>query len=97
MARPGALQFVDKYAAHTNYQQSESIHPFFDEILKETGGVALYQEQLMKMANKIGFSLDEAEISKRKLKKLNLGSKRLNKNVNKIKFQKKLVKFFGRF
>ena len=65
LARPGALQFVDKYAAHTNYQQSESIHPFFDEILKETGGVALYQEQLMKMANKIGFSLDEAEILRR--------------------------------
>ena len=65
LARPGALQFVDKYAAHTNYQQSESIHPFFDEILKETGGVALYQEQLMKMANKIGFTLDEAEILRR--------------------------------
>jgi len=65
LARPGALQFVDKYAAHTNHQQSESIHPFFDEILKETGGVALYQEQLMKMANKIGFTLDEAEILRR--------------------------------
>ena len=65
LARPGALQFVDKYAAHTNYQQSESIHPFFDEILKETGGVALYQEQLMKMAHKIGFTLDEAEILRR--------------------------------
>jgi len=65
LARPGALQFVDKYAANTNYQQSESIHPFFDEILKETGGVALYQEQLMKMAHKIGFTLDEAEILRR--------------------------------
>jgi len=65
LARPGALQFVDKYAAHTNFQQSESIHPFFDEILKQTGGVALYQEQLMKMANKIGFNLDEAEILRR--------------------------------
>ena len=65
LARPGALQFVDKYAAHTNFQQSESIHPFFDDILKETGGVALYQEQLMQMAHKIGFTLDEAEILRR--------------------------------
>ena len=65
LARPGALQFADKYAAHTNYQQSESIHPFFDDILKDTGGVALYQEQLMKMAHKIGFTLDEAEILRR--------------------------------
>jgi hypothetical protein len=30
-----------------------------------TGGVALYQEQLMKMSTKIGFSLDEAEILRR--------------------------------
>jgi DNA polymerase-3 subunit alpha len=65
LARPGALQFVDKYAAHTNFQQSESIHPFFDDILKDTGGVALYQEQLMQMAHKIGFTLDEAEILRR--------------------------------
>lgn len=65
LARPGALQFVDKYAKYTNTGDYESIHPFFDEILKQTGGVALYQEQLMQMANKIGFTLDEAEILRR--------------------------------
>ena len=65
LARPGALQFVDKYAKYTNYQEYEGIHPFFDDILKETGGVALYQEQLMRMAHKIGFTLDEAEILRR--------------------------------
>jgi len=84
LARPGALQFADKYAAHTNYQQSEGIHPFFDDILKETGGVALYQEQLMKMANKIGFTLDEAEILRRIVGK---------KKVDEIKaWQKKIEK-----
>jgi len=65
LARPGALQFVDKYAKYTNFQEYEGIHPFFDSILKETGGVALYQEQLMKMAHKLGFTLDEAEILRR--------------------------------
>jgi len=65
LARPGALQFVEKYAKYTNFKEYESIHPFFDDILKETGGVALYQEQLMQMASKIGFSLDEAEILRR--------------------------------
>ena len=65
LARPGALDFVDAYARYTNAQQYEVIHPFFDNILKKTGGVALYQEQLMQMANKIGFSLDEAEILRR--------------------------------
>lgn len=65
LARPGAMQFTDQYANYTNNDVYEVIHPFFDDILKETGGVALYQEQLMKMAHKIGFSLDEAEILRR--------------------------------
>ena len=65
LARPGAMQFTDQYANYTNNDVYEPIHPFFDDILKETGGVALYQEQLMKMAHKIGFTLDEAEILRR--------------------------------
>jgi DNA polymerase-3 subunit alpha len=65
LARPGALDFVSTYARYTNTGQYEAIHPFFDDILKQTGGVALYQEQLMQMANKIGFTLDEAEILRR--------------------------------
>ena len=65
LARPGALAFVDQYASYTNDDIKESIHPFFDDILSPTGGVALYQEQLMRMAHKIGFTLDEAEILRR--------------------------------
>jgi DNA polymerase-3 subunit alpha len=88
LARPGALQFVDKYAAHTNFQQSESIHIFFDEILKDTGGVALYQEQLMQMANKIGFTLDEAEILRRIV-----GKKKVEEITSwKEKIEKKCIK-----
>ena len=37
------------------------MHEFFDDILSYTGGIPLYQEQLMKMAVKVGFSLDESE------------------------------------
>lgn len=65
LARPGALQFIDQYANYTNNNHYESIHPFFDDILGVTGGVCLYQEQLMKMVSKVGFSLDEAEIVRR--------------------------------
>ena len=65
LARPGALAYVDQYAAYTNEGEYQPIHPFFDDILKSTGGVALYQEQLMQMANKIGFTLDEAELLRR--------------------------------
>jgi DNA polymerase III subunit alpha len=65
LARPGAMQFIDKFALYTNTGTYESIHPFYDDIVGETGGVVLYQEQLMKMAHKIGFTLDEAEILRR--------------------------------
>ena len=65
IARPGALAFADQYALYSNTGTTESIHPFFDDILSKTGGVCLYQEQMMRMAHKIGFTLDEAEILRR--------------------------------
>ncbi len=65
LARPGAMAYVKQYADYANHGTYEPIHPFFDEILSSTGGVALYQEQLMRMANKIGFTLDEAEMLRR--------------------------------
>jgi DNA polymerase-3 subunit alpha len=65
LARPGAYQFIDQYAKFVETGEFQSIHPFFDDILKETAGVAIYQEQLMQMAHKIGFTLDEAEVLRR--------------------------------
>ena len=61
IARPGALDFKDSYAEYARTGESQSVHEFFDDILSYTGGIPLYQEQLMKMAVKVGFSLDEAE------------------------------------
>tara|TARA_R110000824_G_scaffold256329_1_gene445353 strand:- start:11526 stop:14081 length:2556 start_codon:yes stop_codon:yes gene_type:complete len=61
IARPGALEFKDKYAEYVRTGEFQSVHEFFDDILRYTGGIPLYQEQLMKMAVKVGFSLDEAE------------------------------------
>lgn len=95
LARPGALAFVDKYANHTNNNCDESIHPFFDEILKETGGVALYQEQLMKMANKIGFTLDESEIlrrivGKKKKEEVKLWKKKIENKIKENNLEKEI-------
>lgn len=69
IARPGALQFADKFATYSNTGISDSIHPFFDSVLHDTGGLCLYQEQAMKMANKIGFNLDESEQLRRAIGK----------------------------
>lgn len=61
IGRPGALEFLDSYAIYSKTGESQSVHPFFDDVLSYTGGIPLYQEQLMKMAVKVGFSLDESE------------------------------------
>ena len=86
LARPGALNFVDQYAAYVNGEEYETVHPFFDDILSSTGGVALYQEQLMKMANKIGFTLDEAEmlrriVGKKKVKEVRKWKKKIKDKI----------------
>jgi DNA polymerase-3 subunit alpha len=75
IARPGALDFLDRYAEYVRTGEFQSVHHFFDDILKYTGGIPLFQEQLMKMAAKIGFSLDEAEqlrriVGKKKVDKM---------------------------
>ena len=61
LARPGALDFVDSYLEYVETGESQIIHDFFEDVLDYTGGIPLYQEQLMKMAVKVGFTLDEAE------------------------------------
>lgn len=61
IARPGALEFLPQYAEYISTGDFQSQNEFFDDVLAHTGGIPLYQEQLMKMAVKVGFTLDEAE------------------------------------
>ena len=75
IARPGALDFVDQYKEYAETGEFQSQHELFDEVLSYTGGIPLYQEQLMKMSVKIGFTLDEAEqlrriVGKKKIKQM---------------------------
>ena len=86
LARPGALAFVDQFANYTNHGTYESIHPFFDTILKPTGGVCLYQEQLMRMVSEIGFTKDDAEqvrrcVGKKKIKEMATWEKKINNKI----------------
>ncbi len=95
LARPGALSYVDQYSKYTNEGEYEPIHPFFDDILAASGGVALYQEQLMKMAHKIGFTLDEAEllrriVGKKKVSEVRKWKKKIKDKVEKNKIDPKV-------
>jgi len=65
IARPGALDFMSDYAKYVETGEFKNSHELFDEVLSYTGGIPLYQEQLMKMAVKIGFTLEDAETLRR--------------------------------
>jgi DNA polymerase-3 subunit alpha len=65
LARPGSIQFVGTYEKYVATGDAQSVHPLFDDILKESAGIPIYQESLMKCANRIGFSLDESETLRR--------------------------------
>lgn len=66
LARPGAIAFVNDYAACT----ATSYTPELDNILSETRNLCLYQEQIIFMASQIfGFSLSDGEQLRRCLAK----------------------------
>lgn len=86
IARPGALDFKDSYATYVRTGEFQSVHEYFDDILSYTGGIPLYQEQLMKMAVKVGFSLDESEqlrriVGKKKVDKMPEWKAKINDKI----------------
>ena len=69
--RPGPMKFIDKFIARKfGREKIEYLHPYLEEILKETYGIIVYQEQVIQIANKIaGMSLAEADILRRAMGK----------------------------
>jgi DNA polymerase-3 subunit alpha len=55
MYRPGLLGMVDQYVAVKHGSQTvEYLHPVMEEVLGETHGVMVYQEQVMQILNRLG-------------------------------------------
>jgi len=55
MYRPGSIEFLEQYKRRAHGRESaESIHPIYDEIVAETYGIVVYQEQIMHILNRIG-------------------------------------------
>ncbi len=69
--RPGPMENIPVYNARKNGEEEvESIHPMIDELLKETQGVIVYQEQVMQIAQVLaGYSLGEADLLRRAMGK----------------------------
>jgi len=62
--RPGPMEYIpDFIAGKHGKKQVQYLHPKLEPILKNTYGVAVYQEQLMQIARDLaGFSLGEADV-----------------------------------
>lgn len=69
--RPGPMQFIDTYIQNKhNLENLTYDHPLLEPILKETYGIAVYQEQVMQIVQTLaGFSLGEADIMRRAMGK----------------------------
>ena len=69
--RPGPMENIGEFIRRKNgLQKVQYIHPKVETILKETYGVIVYQEQVMRIANEIaGFSLAKSDILRRAMGK----------------------------
>lgn len=53
--RPGSIAHVESFIDRARGKEAvPAVHPIVDEILKDTFGVMVYQEQVMKLVNQIG-------------------------------------------
>src|SRR6267378_525850 len=69
--RPGPMEMIgDIIRRKQGLQKIEYIHPKLEPILKETYGIIVYQEQVMKIASEVaGFSLAKADLMRRAMGK----------------------------
>ena len=69
--RPGPMQFIDSFIKRKKGLETiEYDHPLLEPILKETFGIIVYQEQIMKIAQVIsGYSLGQADLLRRAIGK----------------------------
>lgn len=53
ISRPGALAYIDDYKKFVNEGITKPFHPLFDGVLKDTGNIIIYQEQINKICMEI--------------------------------------------
>lgn len=68
--RPGPMEDIPKFIDGRHGKPIEYLHLMLEPILKETFGVMLYQEQVMRIAHELaGFTMPQAEILMRAMAK----------------------------
>jgi len=73
--RPGPMSLIPSYIARKNGKEKvKYLHPLLEEASKETFGILIYQEQVMKATTLLaGYSLGEADLLRRAMGKKNKG------------------------
>jgi error-prone DNA polymerase len=68
--RPAANVFADEFVRRAHGQRYRSLHPLLDEVLAETLGIMVYQEDVMKVAVALGgFSVEDGDQLRKVLSK----------------------------
>ena len=74
--RPGPMAYIEAYVARKHGERWDTPHPIMTEVLQETYGIMVYQEQVSRLVNRLGgielkkaFRLAKA-ISKKKTKEI---------------------------
>lgn len=101
LSRPGALAYVDDYIDIKNGNKIiPERHPKMDAILKETKGIIIYQESMMRIAHEVfGFSLEDAEIlrrivGKKKREEVKKWEAKIRSQGKKMSLDKSVIDFF---
>jgi len=65
--RPGPMQFIDSYIARKHGREKvEYVHPRLEPILRETYGIMVYQEQVIRVCTDLaGYTAVEADLMRR--------------------------------
>jgi DNA polymerase-3 subunit alpha len=69
--RPGPMEWIDDFIQRKHgLKKIEYLHPLLEPILKETYGIIVYQEQVMRIASDLaGFSMGKADLLRRAMGK----------------------------
>ncbi|MFQ5675191.1 MAG: DNA polymerase III subunit alpha [bacterium] len=69
--RPGPMEWIDDFIKRRHGRKKiEYPHPLLEPILKETYGIIVYQEQVMRIASQLaGFSMGKADLLRRAMGK----------------------------
>lgn len=70
ISRPGSLRYIDDYVKFVHENKTTTIYPAIDAVLKDTGGIILYQEQINEICqDTYGLSAVEADEVRRAIGK----------------------------